>query len=156
MAEDFYRDSIAAAQSLGRRALLLIGHARNMPAAPLPAGIAAFEYAPFGEVLPRAAAVVHQGGVGTTGQALRAGRPALVVPHAHDQFDNAARVARLGTARVLPRPQYNATTATRELDKLLTDQSYATRAADIGRIVQQEDGARAAADAIEAVLNSSQ
>jgi rhamnosyltransferase subunit B len=155
VAKDFYRDSIAAAHALKRRALLLIGHPRNLPPEPLPASIAAFEYAPFGEVLPRACAVVHQGGVGTTGQALRAGRPALVVPHAHDQFDNAARVARLGTARVLPRPKYNAANAASELDRLLSDESYATKAHEIGRIVQTEDGARAAADAIEEVLNAS-
>ncbi|HYX43119.1 MAG TPA: nucleotide disphospho-sugar-binding domain-containing protein, partial [Pyrinomonadaceae bacterium] len=126
VAKDFYRDSIAAARALGRRALLLIGHERNKLSEPLPEGIAAFEYAPYSEVLPRACAIVHQGGVGTTGQSLRAGRPALVVPHAHDQFDNAARVARLGCARVLPRPKYNAQNATRELSRLLDEPSYAT------------------------------
>src|SRR5205823_2703501 len=154
VAKDFYRDSIAAARALGRRALLLIGHERNKLSEPLPEGIAAFEYAPYSEVLPRASAIVHQGGVGTTGQSLRSGRPALVVPHAHDQFDNAARVARLGCARVLPRPKYNAQNATRELSRLLDEPSYATRAAEIGKIVQREDGACAACDAIEEVLNA--
>jgi UDP:flavonoid glycosyltransferase YjiC (YdhE family) len=154
VAKDFYRDSITAARTLGRRALLLIGHQRNMPAEPLPDGVAAFEYAPYGEVLPRAACIVHQGGVGTTGQALRAGRPVLVVPHAHDQFDNAARLARIGTARVLPRPKYNAANATRELRKLLDEPNYARAAAEVGQIVQNEDGARSACDAIEEVLNA--
>jgi UDP:flavonoid glycosyltransferase YjiC (YdhE family) len=79
----------------------------------------------------------------------------LVVPHAHDQFDNAARVARLGTARVLPRPKYNAANATRELRKLLDEPSYAHKAATVGQIVQGEDGARVAADAVEEVLNAS-
>ena len=111
-----------AARGLGRRALLLIGHERNRPLEPLPAGIAAFEYAPYGEVLPRASAVVHQGGVGTTGQALRAGRPALVVPFSHDQFDNGARVARLGCGRMLARGRYNAASATRELRAILDDE----------------------------------
>lgn len=155
VAKDFYRDSIKAARALGRRALLLIGHERNRLSEPLPEGVAAFEYAPYGEVLPRGCAVVHQGGVGTTGQALRAGRPTLIVPHAHDQFDNAARAARLGCARTLPRPEYNAASATRELKQLLDEPSYITRAAEIGRIVQSEDGARAACDAIEEVLNES-
>ncbi len=152
VAKNFYRDSMAAARTLKRRALLLIGHQGNMPAEALPADVAAFEYAPFGEVLPRAACVVHQGGVGTTGQAMRSGRPALVVPHAHDQFDNAARVARLGTARILPRPKYDAARATRELARLLGDEDCAARAAAVGRIVQAEDGARTACDAIEEVL----
>lgn len=152
VAENFYRDSIKAAQELGQRALLLIGHARNQPQEPLPPGIAAFEYAPFGEVLPRASIVVHQGGVGTTGQALRSGRPTLIVPHAHDQFDNADRVAKLGCGRTIARPRYNARTATSELRALLENSGYQDRAAEIGARVQLENGAVVAADAIEEVL----
>ena len=152
VAKDFYRESIAAARSLGRRALLLIGHERNRPAEPLPDGVAAFEYAPYGEVLPRAGVVVHQGGVGTTGQALRSGRPALVVPFSHDQFDNGARVARLGCGRMLPRNGYNAASATQELRAILSDESYKTKALAVGRRVQAEDGTRAACDAIEEAL----
>jgi rhamnosyltransferase subunit B len=152
VARDFYHDSIAAAEALGKRALLLIGHERNLPASPLPDGVATFEYAPFGEVLPRACAVVHQGGVGTTGQAMRSGKPVLIVPHAHDQFDNAARVARLGCARVLPRPRYNAKTATRELRMLLEDPNYSEAAKRVGEVVSQEDGTRVAVDEIEKVL----
>jgi UDP:flavonoid glycosyltransferase YjiC (YdhE family) len=152
VAKDFYRESITAARALGERALLLIGHERNRPAEPLPEGVAAFEYAPYGEVLPRARAVVHQGGVGTTGQALRAGRPALIVPFSHDQFDNGARVARLGCGRVLPRDEYNAASATRELRAILGDDSYKNNALEIGRRVQAEDGTRDACNAIEEVL----
>jgi len=152
VADDFYRDSIKAAQELGQRALLLIGHARNRPKEPLPEGVAAFEYAPFGEVLPRASVIVHQGGVGTTGQGLRSGRPALIVPHAHDQFDNAARVVRLGCGRSLARPRYNARTATKELGALLENPSCSQRAAEVGKLVKQENGAEAAVYAIEEVL----
>jgi UDP:flavonoid glycosyltransferase YjiC (YdhE family) len=153
VAKDFYRDSIEAAQSLGHRALLLIGHERNLPRKPLPAGVAAFEYAPYSQVLSRARAIVHQGGVGTTGQGLRSGRPVLIVPHAHDQFDNAARVVRLGCGRSIARPRYNARNATKELEALLGNPDYATSAAKVGRQVQSENGASAAADAIEEVLN---
>ena len=154
VAKDFYRDSIAAAQTLGQRALLLIGHARNLPAEPLPKGVAAFEYGAFGEILPRARAIVHQGGVGTTGQGLRSGRPVLVVPHAHDQFDNGARVARLGCGRMIARPRYNADNATRELRKLLDNPKYTKKAEEVSREVQRENGASAAADAIEERLRT--
>lgn len=154
VARDFYRDSIAAAQALGRRALLLVGPPRNMPAT-LPDGVAAFEYAPYSEVLPRACAIVHQGGVGTTGQGMRSGKPVLILPHAHDQFDNAARVARLGCGRMLPRPRYNVRAATRELRKLLDDPGYAEHAAEVSKIVRAEHGASVAADEIESVLAAS-
>jgi rhamnosyltransferase subunit B len=152
VAEDFYRESISAARLLKRRALLLIGDARNMPGEALPPDIAAFDYAPYGQVLPRAAAVVHQGGVGTTGQTLRAGVPALIIPFNHDQPDNAFRVQRLGVGRTISRRKYTAATAARELDRLLTDKSYAEKAEAIGRVVQSEDGAQTAADEIEKFL----
>ena len=152
VARNFYRDSITAARALGKRALLLIGHSRNLPAEDLPPGVAAFEYAPYSEVLPRACAIVHQGGVGTTGQGLRSGKPVLILPHAHDQFDNAARVVRLGCGRSLPRPRYTVASATAELQSLLNDQRYAERAAGIGEVVRQENGASVAVDAIERVL----
>jgi UDP:flavonoid glycosyltransferase YjiC (YdhE family) len=152
VARDYYRDSIAAARAVGRRALLLVGLQQNMLSEGLPDGVAAFEYAPFSEVLPRACAVVHQGGVGTTGQGMRSGKPVLIVPHAHDQFDNAARIERLGCGRSLPRPKYTAESATRELRILVNDPSYAEAAKKVGDVVSQEDGARVAADEIEIVM----
>jgi rhamnosyltransferase subunit B len=154
VAKDFYTESIKAARELGVRALLLIGDERNRPREPLPAGLAAFEYAPFGELLPRALAVVHQGGVGTTGQGLRSGRPTLIVPHAFDQHDNAERARRLGCSRTVPRPHYKAARVARELHVLIEDQTYARRAGEVAHVVRGEDGARAASDAIEEVLKT--
>jgi len=151
VAGDFYRESIKAARAAGVRALLLVGEKQYRPTA-LPEGVAAFDYAPYGKLLPHARAVVHQGGIGTTAQGLRAGIPALVVPFSHDQFDNGSRVVRTGTGRMLPRSKYNASSAARELRALLADESYTTRAVEVGRQVRSEDGASAAADAIEEVL----
>jgi UDP:flavonoid glycosyltransferase YjiC (YdhE family) len=149
---DFYAESIEAARALGTRALLLVGDEANRPAGPLPEGVAAFDYAPYSELFPRAAAVVHHGGVGTTGQALRAGVPSLVVPFSHDQFDNGARVARRGAARTLPRKRYRAARAARELRPLLNGPAYAARAAELASLVRGEDGTRAACDLIESLL----
>lgn len=154
-AGDFYRQSIAAASQLGRRAVLLIGDVPgNLPAEPLPDGIAAFEYAPYGQILPRAAAIVHQGGVGTTGQSLLAGVPMLVVPFNHDQPDNAMRITRLGVGRTLARTKYKAKRVAAELNQLLSEPGYAKKAAEVGRIVSSEDGAQQAADAIESALKT--
>lgn len=152
VADDFYRESIRVARSLSARAVLLIGDERNRPAYHGD-DIAAFNYAPYSQLFPRAAAIVHQGGVGTTAQGLHAGKPTLVVYYAHDQADNGARVTRLGVARTLPRSGYNAARATAELNELLNNPDYAAGADEIGRRVRSEDGARAAADAIEEVLN---
>ncbi len=57
------------------------------------------DFAPFSELLPRCAALVHHGGVGTLSQGLAAGVPHLVTPMAHDQPDNAERLERLGVGR---------------------------------------------------------
>lgn len=61
------------------------------------------DYAPYSELFPLAGVLIHQGGIGTTAQALRAGVPQLVVPFAHDQPDNAARVRRLGLGLTISR-----------------------------------------------------
>jgi rhamnosyltransferase subunit B len=152
-AGDFYQQSAAAAASLGRRAVLLVGREpANRLAGSLPHGVVAFDYAPFSEIFPRAAVIVHQGGVGTTAQALRSGRPMLVVPFSHDQPDNAARAIRLGVARQLSRAQYKAHRVTAELGALLDDSRYTATAAQVGRRIQLEDGVSAACDALEQLL----
>ncbi len=153
MAGDFFRQSAEAARMLHRRAILLIGKdPRNRPDRPLPEGVVAFEYAPYSQLMKRSAVVVHQGGVGTTGQALAAGRPQLIVPFAHDQPDHADRIYRLGVGRQVPRIRYQARRVAKELGKLLYDPRYAVRAAEVGRQVQAEDGVAAACDRIEQVL----
>jgi UDP:flavonoid glycosyltransferase YjiC (YdhE family) len=146
----FFLESAEAAAQLNRRAVLLVGFdAANVPTVALPPGVIAVDYAPFSELFPHAAAIVHQGGVGTTGQVMRSGRPALVMPYSHDQPDNAARAARLGIARVIDREQYRAARAVSEIRALLDDPGYASRAAAIGARVATEDGIRTAADALE-------
>lgn len=145
IAGDFFEESIAAATLLERRAVLLVGHNVPKPAT-LPADIVAFDYAPHGELFPRAACIVHQGGVGTTGQALRSGVPTLIVPFGHDQPDNAARIARLGTGRTLARGHYCAARVAMELEVLLQQPAYAERARAVGRTVRAEQGAARAVD----------
>jgi UDP:flavonoid glycosyltransferase YjiC (YdhE family) len=148
----FYEHSAAAAKLLGRRAVLLVGKdPRNRPAL-LPEGVVAFDYAPYSELFPRAAVTVHAGGIGTTGLAMRSGRPMLVMPYAHDQPDNAERAARLGIARTVSRRDYAPARAALELKELLDNPAYAQRAAEIGSQVRQEDGVRAACDALEILL----
>jgi rhamnosyltransferase subunit B len=152
-ARDFFTQSAEAAQLVGRRAILLIGHdPRNRLTTPQPDTIAVAEYAPFSDLFPRAAAVVHQGGIGTTGQALRAGRPALVVPFGFDQPDNAERAARLGVARVIARHRYSAATAASALRALLADATCIERAEEVGKTVQAESGAERACDSLESML----
>ncbi len=152
-AGSFYRESVVAVERMGIRAVLLIGRdLRNRPTAPLPSNILAAEYAPYSELLPRAAAVVHQGGVGTTAQALRAGRPMIVVPWSHDQPDNAMRVVRLGCGRTIGRSRYRADRVAKELRALRGNLDYAGRTEEIAARMATEDGVAAACDGLEKAL----
>lgn len=147
---DFYEVSIEAARRLGRRAVLL--GAKTAPQAH-GADVLVLPYAPYSQIFPHGAVNVHQGGSGTTGQALRAGRPMLVVPYGWDQPDNAMRIERLGTGLHLPRKRYSPETATSALERLLRESHFAERAREIGRQVQEEDGLALTCDAIEGVCN---
>jgi UDP:flavonoid glycosyltransferase YjiC (YdhE family) len=147
---DFYEVSAEAARKLGRRALL-VGTA-VAPGAPSPQ-ICALPYAPYSQIFRSAAAIVHQGGSGTTGQALLAGRPQLIVPFGWDQPDNAVRVERLGAGIHLPRSAYSVDAATTALERLLTETRFSDRAAEVGEQVRAENGLGKACDAIERLLS---
>lgn len=140
----FYEDSVAAVETLKRRAVLLTGTDPATRPADLAPDVLAVDYAPFSGLFPHAAAVVHQCGVGTTGQGMRSGRPVLAVPFALDQPDNAERVRRLGVARVLPRHRYTAKRAAAELERLLAEPSYVSRSSEVGRQIRDERGVEAA------------
>jgi UDP:flavonoid glycosyltransferase YjiC (YdhE family) len=94
-AKEFFRSALKACRRLGVRGLFLTRYAHQLPAA-LPPFIKHCEFAPFQELFPLCAAVVHHGGVGTAARALAAGTPQLALPLAYDQADNAVRVKNLG------------------------------------------------------------
>ncbi len=99
-----------------------------------------------------ASIVVHAGGIGTTGQALRAGRPQLVVPYAHDQFDSALRVKRQGLGLTLNPHRLTPSRVTGTLAQLLASEDIRARASAMAATVRSEDGSAAACDALEAIL----
>jgi rhamnosyltransferase subunit B len=150
---NFFRVSLSAVRQLGCRAVFLTGrHARiSLPEFP-PEQIFIAQYAPYSQVFPHAAAIVHAGGIGTIALALKACRPMLLVPTVFDQADNARRARKMRVARILDRARYTSGTVCRELRELLSNPDYARHAADIGTRVDAEDGAAAACERIENVL----
>jgi rhamnosyltransferase subunit B len=116
--QKFFQAAREACESLGRRGLFLTKHPEQLPAS-LPDSIRHFPYVPLDRLLPRAAAFVHHGGVGSTSQGLLAGVPQLIMPLAHDQFDNAARVRRLGVGDSLPEAKFTARKLIPKLKALL-------------------------------------
>jgi UDP:flavonoid glycosyltransferase YjiC (YdhE family) len=145
---NFFEASAEAATKLRRRAILL-GATQSNPSSPQ---ILAVPYAPYSQVFPHAAAIVHQGGSGTTAQALRAGRPMLIVPYGWDQPDNGARVERLGAGLTLARAKYNAATAAAALQQLLTNPAFVLHAKNTAAQIRSEDALTQACNAIESAL----
>lgn len=149
----FYEESVAAVRAVGCRAVLLVGRQGHRHlSGPLPGNVCAVDYAPHGALMPRAAAVVHQGGAGTLYHALASGRPMIVVPFAHDQPDNADRARRLGVARVISPGRYRARRVTHALRDVLNDWQMASAAAHVAARVRAEDGVGAACDALERLV----
>jgi rhamnosyltransferase subunit B len=144
----FYEVSAAAAKLLGRRAILLGSKATPQSDSP---DLLVLPYVAYSQVFPHAAINVHQGGSGTTGDALRSGRPMLIVPYGWDQPDNAARIVRLGVGLNVARSHYSVDTAVAALKSILESPRISARAAEVGYQVAAEDGLGAACDAIESM-----
>lgn len=144
------RTVIAAARSAGLRVVLQAGWA-GLTGDDEPDVLHVGDV-PHEWLLPRAAAFVHHAGAGTSAAGLRAGVPAVAVPVLLDQPFWGHRLAALGVAP--PPIPLHRITVERLADALrlvTTDASYRLRAGALASRLEQEDGAGAAAEAIERV-----
>lgn len=150
---DFYEKAIAVTKALHRRALLLAGPraAQFDRVAP---SIRAIDYAPLQRIASRCAVNVVHGGIGTTAEALRAGKPTLVAPFAHDQFNNGVRVHELGCGTSIAARRLTEKRMRAVLERLLTEPSYSARAAEVATALDQERGAENAANEIVAATRA--
>jgi UDP:flavonoid glycosyltransferase YjiC (YdhE family) len=146
----FYEEAVDVCRRLKVRGLLLIGPEENRPRA-LPPNVLAANYAPYGLLMPRTRAVVHQCGIGTLSHALRAGLPSIAVPFAFDQPNNACRMEELGVAELVRPAERNGATMARALHQLLGGPAV-TNARKIGGRIRRGDGVVAACDLLEESL----
>jgi len=128
----YFEHARAAVELLGLRAIFLTPHRGQLPP-DLPPSVLWQDYVPLRRLLPQAMVLVHHGGIGTTAEALRAGTPQLVVPLAHDQFDNAARVAALGVAFRATASRLDGARLARALQQLLADRELIPHCRRISR-----------------------
>jgi rhamnosyltransferase subunit B len=134
----FLSESAEACRLLGRRGILLTRHREHVPDR-LPPGVIHVDFAPFSRLLPRCAAVVHHGGIGSAAQGLASGVPQLAMPMAHDQLDNATRLERLGVARWLPPKRFKGPRVAAELGLLLASSDVEKRCATVAGRMRQTD-----------------
>ena len=130
----FFRGAVDAASRLNRRALLLTRFTEHLPA--LPPTVHHEGYAPLSRLLPRSAALVHHGGIGTLAQALAAGVPQLTMPMGFDQPDNTTRLLRLGVARWVAPSEFSGERVAPLLDTLLTDPAVASSCAKYAALLK--------------------
>jgi rhamnosyltransferase subunit B len=108
-------------------------------------------YLPYSVVMPHCGLIVHQGGVGTTAQVLRSGRPGIVMPNCNDQFDNAARAKRLGVSETLPYKKLTTERLTKLIERVQSAPFMKEKARAVANALHRENGPQAAADFVEKV-----
>lgn len=152
-ARKFFEAATTACRSLDRRAILLTPFDEQVPR-DRPAEVAHFCYVPLDLLLPHVAALVHHGGIGTTAQALAAGIPQVIMPLAHDQFDNADRVVKLNVGRWIAVRRFSQQLP-RVLGDVLCSDTMRVNSQQAAYRLRARDGLAQAADAVERMTRSS-
>ena len=124
--ERFFAEARRCCQLLDRPGVFLSPH-YNPAGAELGDRVLHLEFVELGSLLPRAALLVHHGGIGTTARAIQACIPQIISPQAFDQPDNGRRVSELGVGAVLERTHLTGETLAAAARALLQSQPVATR-----------------------------
>jgi sterol 3beta-glucosyltransferase len=148
-AERVTRAALQALARTGQRGIFLSGWGGWQPDHPTENNLF-LDSVPHDWLFPCCSLIVHHGGAGTTAAALRSGKPNIVVPHAADQPFWGKRVAAVGAG---PQPiPVRQLTAENLYAALIEAESVemCEGAARVGRMIQAEDGVKAAVERIEA------
>lgn len=137
----------------GHRGVLAAGWSGLGKGMTLPENAFVLDSAPHTWLFPRMAAIVHHGGVGTTGSGLWAGVPNVVVPHFGDQPFWGERVYQLGCGpQPIPRPELTAGRLAQAIGQATADPAMHQKAALIGCQLQAEDGRQRALELVNTYL----
>lgn len=142
-----------AAKKSHQRAIITVGKSHIQKFHPKNTSKILFiDYAPYEKLFPRASLIIHQGGVGTSAQALKSGRPMIVTPTVMDQIDNAFRIKQMGAGTFILHHQLNVERLVEEIKKLQKRTSTIENCKFIKSEIDRETGVERAADALEQLL----
>jgi UDP:flavonoid glycosyltransferase YjiC (YdhE family) len=127
---------------------------RRQPDSPLrvPANAKLVDWVSYARTMPRCDAVICHAGHGTLARALASGVPVVACPAEGDMAENAARVRWAGAGVSLPRRLQTPRGIRLALRRLMSNPDFARRARGLGEWAAENDGATAAADAVEGLL----
>jgi rhamnosyltransferase subunit B len=152
-AQQFFAAAVEACERIGRRGILLTKYGEQLPTR-LPPGVRHFGFVPLSKLLPRTAALVHHGGIGSCAQGLAAGVPQLVRPMAFDQFDNSRRLCELGVGEEISVRKFRGPAIAAALDRLLNSPDVAARCRALATECNGPASLNAACDALERLANA--
>lgn len=140
---------LKALAETGQRAVLAAGWSGLGLGQQLPSTVFLLKSIPHTWLLPQMAAIVHHGGGGTTGTALSAGIPNIVIPHFGDQHFWGRRVAELGAGpEPISRKKLSAERLAQAIYTATHDRAMQERAITIGAQIRAEDGINRAIEVI--------
>jgi sterol 3beta-glucosyltransferase len=142
------RIAIEALQKTNQRGILATGWSGMEIKENLPDSIFTLDAAPHNWLFPRMAAVVHHGGAGTSAAGFRPGVPCVIVPHGMDQFAWGIRAHELGVgSKPIPRKNLTVEKLADAIQDVLSS-TCQVKAAELGTVIQSENGADKAAQVI--------
>jgi UDP:flavonoid glycosyltransferase YjiC (YdhE family) len=137
----------------GQRAIMIAGWG-GFKGLDLDENILRVDSVPYDWLMPRVAAMVHQGGAGSTSAAARAGIPNVAITFGYDQALWGQRIARLGAGpRPIPATKLSADQFARALDQMLDNPGMAQAARALADRIANEDGVGTAVGIIERGLS---
>jgi UDP:flavonoid glycosyltransferase YjiC (YdhE family) len=145
--------TLAAVQNAGVRAIIQSWD-EPMKQLSIPETVYHAGSIPHDWLLPRATALVHHGGFGTTAAGFKAGVPAMVIPHIIDQFIWGQKVAALGVGpQPIARDKLSVNNMTEAILQMRSPEMI-IKAADLGEVIRSEpDGVETAVSMIEEVIS---
>jgi len=153
VAHAFFATAVDACDRLGQRGILLTKYDHQLPAR-LPPTVRHFGFVPLSKLLPRTAALVHHGGIGSCAQGLSAGVPHVVQPMSYDQFDNSRRLVRLGVAKEVSVQNFRGRDIADALAPLLDSPAVAAQCRELAAQCNGPAALAAACDVLEELAAS--